>query len=139
MEQFEELEVSAKAKKVFEENSDYISDLQKEVIATKEELDKYEYVSLSFEGDNVYLTDGNIIPIQKLKELIERAEASGANFVAIDYHSDHDEYEVYGYYVERMTQDEIDVIDAIKAENTKKANEAKIKRLEEQIEKLKRG
>jgi hypothetical protein len=139
MEEFEDLEINVKSKTVFRESSDELRHLETEVFATKEELEKYEYVCLAFDDDKVYQTEARIIPIQKIKELIDKAEASGANFVAIDYHCDHGEYDVYGYHVERMSQEEIDVLEAKKAEKTKKANEAKIKQLEEQIKKIKGG
>lgn len=137
MEEFEDLEIKVKSKTVFRESSDELKHLETEVFATKEELEKYEYVCLAFDDKKVYQTEAGIIPIQKIKELIERAEASGANFVAIDYHCDHGEYDVYGYHVEKMSQEEIDVLEAKKAEKTKKANEGKIKELEEQIKRLK--
>lgn len=139
MENFEDLEIKVKSKTVFRESSDEVRHLQTEVFATKEELEKYEYLYLTFDDKKVYQTEAAIIPIQKIKELIDKAEASGANFVAIDYHCDHGEYDVYGYHVERMTQEEIDALEVKKAEKKKTINEAKIKELEEQIEKLKRG
>ena len=129
----EDLEIKVKSKTVFRESSDEVRHLQTEMFATKEELEKYEYLYLTFDDNKVYQTEAAIIPIQKIKELIDKAEASGANFVAIDYHCDHGEYDVYGYHVERMTQEEIDALEAKKAENKKTINEAKIKQLEEQI------
>lgn len=135
----EDLEIKVKSKTVFRESSDELKYLEAEAIATKEELKTYEYVCLEFSDNNVYQSDAGIIPIQKIKELIDKAEASGANFVAIDYHCDHVEYDVYGYHVERMTQEEIDALEVKKAEKKKTINEAKIKQLEEEIEKLKGG
>ena len=111
----EELEIKVKAKKVFKKSSDHLPSLETEKFATKEELENNEYVSLSFEGNEVYQTESRIIPIEAIKQLIEEAEASGANFVAIDFHCDHQEYDVYGYLVEKMTEREIQIVEAIKA------------------------
>ena len=133
----EELEIKVKAKKVFKKSSDHLPSLETEKFATKEELENNEYVSLSFEGNEVYQTESRIIPIEAIKQLIEEAEASGANFVAIDFHCDHIEYDVYGFLVEKMTDAEIKVIEALKTKKEKDAKEQEIKRLEEKIQKLK--
>lgn len=133
----EELEIKVKAKKVFNKSSDHLPSLETEKFATKEELENNEYVSLSFEGNEVYQTEARIIPIEAIKQLIEEAEASGANFVAIDFHCDHKEYDVYGYLVEKMTEAEIAVVEAIKIKKNKKFKEQQIKLLEEKIQKLK--
>ena len=133
----EELEIKVKGKQIFKKSSDHLPSLGTAMFATKEDLENNEYVSLSFEGNDVYQTDSHIIPIEAIKQLIEEAEASGANFVAIDYHCDHIEYDVYGFLVEKMTDTEIQIVEAIKAKKEKDAKEQEIKRLEEKIQKLK--
>lgn len=133
----EELEIKVKAKKVFDKSSDYLPSLETEKFATKEELENNEYVSLSFEGNEVYQSEARIIPIEVIKQLIEEAEASGANFVAIDYHCDHVEYDVYGFLVEKMTEQEIKILEAIKAKKNKEFKEQKIRLLEKEIQKIK--
>jgi hypothetical protein len=133
----EELEIKVKAKKVFDKSSDYLPSLETEKFATKEELKNNEYVSLSFEGNEIYQSEARIIPIEVIKQLIDEAEANGANFVAIDYHCDHQEYDVYGFLVEKMTELEIQIVEAIKAKKNKESKEQEIKRLEEKIKKLK--
>lgn len=131
------LEIKVKAKKVFEKPSDYLPDLEAAMFATIEELETNEYVSLSFQGNEVYQTEAQIIPISAIKQLIEEAEDSGANFVTIDYHCDQGEYVVYGFLVEKMIDTEIKVLEALKAKKEKVAKEQEIKRLEEKIKKLK--
>jgi hypothetical protein len=133
----DELEIKVKAKKVFSKSSDYLPELETAMFATKEELETNEYVSLSFQGNEVYQSEAQIIPISAIKQLIEEAEASGANFVTIDFHVDHLEYDVCGFLVEKMTDAEIKVIEALKAKKEKDAKEQEIKRLEEKIQKLK--
>jgi hypothetical protein len=133
----DELEIKVKAKKVFSKSSDYLPSLETAMFATKEELETNEYVSLSFQGNEVYQSEAQIIPISAIKQLIEEAEASGANFVTIDFHVDHLEYDVYGFLVEKMTDAEIKVIEALKTKKEKDAKEQEIKRLEEKIQKLK--
>jgi hypothetical protein len=133
----DELEIKVKAKKVFSKSSDYLPELETAMFATKEELETNEYVSLSFQSNEVYQSEAQIIPISAIKQLIEEAEASGANFVTIDFHVDHLEYDVYGFLVEKMTDAEIKVIEALKTKKEKDAKEQEIKRLEEKIQKLK--
>lgn len=133
----DELEIKVKAKKVFSKSSDYLPSLETAMFATKEELETNEYVSLKFQDNEVYQSDAQIIPISAIKQLIEEVEASGANFVAIDFHPDHLEYNVYGFLVERMTDGEIKVIEALKANKEKRDKEEQIKLLEEKIQKLK--
>lgn len=133
----EELEIKVKAKKVFDKSSDYLPSLETEKFATKEELENNEYVSLSFEGNEIYQSEARIIPIEIIKQLIDEAEANGANFVAIDYHCDHVEYDIYGFLVEKMTEREIQIVEAIKAKKNKEFKEQQIKLLEEEIKKLK--
>lgn len=135
----EELEIRVKAKKIFKKSSNYLPDMETAMFASKEELETNEYVSLSFEGDEVYPPESKIIPIEAIKKLIEEAEASGANFVTIDYHTDHIEYDVYGFLVERMTETEIQIIESAKAKKGKESKEQQIKYLEEKIKKIKEG
>jgi hypothetical protein len=133
----DELKIKVKAKKVFSKSSDYLPSLETAMFATKEELETNEHVYLSFQGNEVYQSEAQIIPISAIKQLIEEAEASGANFVTIDFHVDHLEYDVYGFLVEKMTDAEIKVIEALKAKKEKEFKEQQIKRLEEKIQKLK--
>ena len=47
------------------------------------------------------------VSIDKFRKILDRAEESGATHVAIDYHHDHDEYEIYGFKMERATEEDI--------------------------------
>lgn len=48
------------------------------------------------------------INIQALRKILNNLEAKGANYVAIDFHTDHQEYELDGVHIGLATQEEID-------------------------------
>lgn len=131
----EELEIKVKKKLVFEESSEYLPDLEARYFATKEEIDKTEHISIKTLDKTFY--DACEIPLIEMKNLVAKAEAAGANFISIDYHGDHNEYDVYGYTIERLSQAEIDADIAKKKEVEKKGKEGRIKLLEERLVKLK--
>jgi len=46
------------------------------------------------------------MPIDALKAHIDKVEEKGANFISIDWHCDHREYEITGLTIERETKSE---------------------------------
>lgn len=59
-----------------------------------------------YKGKTMFLNDP--IKIDTLRKYLDTLEANGANYVAIDYHEDHQEYEFDGLHVSIATQEEID-------------------------------
>lgn len=63
------------------------------------------------------------ISIKSLRKILNELEKEGCNYLSIDYHSDHIEYDIYGLDVHESTQKEID-------ENIKKQKLEFSKRIE---------
>ena len=59
-----------------------------------------------YKGKTMFLNDP--IKIDTLRKYLDSLEANGANYVAIDFHEDHREYELEGLHVSIATQEEID-------------------------------
>lgn len=47
------------------------------------------------------------IPISELEQIISDCKKIGSNYISIDYHEDHQEYEINGYEVHISTKEEI--------------------------------
>ena len=69
------------------------------------------------------------VKIDYLRGLLDELETKGANFVSIDYHSDHIEYELDGLLVTEATQQEID-------EDIKRQDEFKLKYAKQELERI---
>lgn len=80
-----------------------------------------------YKGKTMFLNDP--IKIDTLRKYLDSLEANGANYVAIDYHEDHREYEFDGLHVSIALQKEID-------EHTKEQNDLEIARVESQLKVL---
>jgi len=73
-----------------------------------------------------------------MKVLIQKAEDAGANYIQIDYHCDHEEYEVYGSLLTRASQVEKEKIEQKERISKKLKVLGRIRGLEAEIGKLKR-
>lgn len=131
----DEFKLSVKGNKVYEKTSDYLPDLEEQHFATKEERELFSYLYVEY-VDDIYVSS-TPIPIEVMKTMIEEAEAAGANFVTIDYHSDHDEYEVTGYKFERASDEDNSALELERRLADEEAKNKRIKELEEELEKLK--
>lgn len=81
--------------------------------------------------------DGGKVSIDTLIETLQTIKENGFNHVNIDYHCDHDELEVTGLSIASPTQDQLDVFLNMQNKKIEAEKQAKIKRLEEQLNKLK--
>lgn len=81
--------------------------------------------------------DGGKVSIDTLIETLQNIKQNGFNHVNIDYHCDHDELEVTGLSIEDPTQDQLDLHLAKQYAKIESEKQAKIKKLEEQLNKLK--
>lgn len=59
-----------------------------------------------YEGNSAHLNDS--INIDVLRGLLDFLEDKGANYVSIDFHTDHQELELDGLFITSATQEEID-------------------------------
>lgn len=97
-----------------------------------------------YKGNTMFLNDP--IKIDTLRKYLDTLETNGANYVAINYHEDHREYEFDGLNVGIASQDDIDLyskeqqekeITQIKSRLTYHSSEVKI--LEDRLKELSDG
>ena len=132
----EEIEIKIKTDLVFEGNSEYLPSIMEQEFVTKDELKRYgEYITVN-DVDCTFYGDSEAIRIKEMRELLDEAEEAGANFVSIDYHCDHYEYEVYGHKVTRLEPEEVLDIKKQKIAIKKKKNEERIADLQATIDRI---
>lgn len=103
-------------------NSDELDfSLREQVLQPFDEDEEYREI---YESKLNYLNSP--IKIETLRGFLDDLEERGANFVAIDYHTDHIEYELDGMFITEATQDEIDY-------HEKKDKEFELKYAKEQL------
>ena len=86
-------------------------------------------------GEECY-TDAGFVNIDKLIQTLNYFKESGANYVACDWHSDHQELELYGVNLRLATDDEIkDHFKRLEKAVNDKRND-KIKQLESELKTL---
>jgi len=93
--------------------------------------------NVKIEGRGIEYCDAVEIPINVLKDIIERAEKVGANFIALDYHEDHGEYDIYALKSNRATKADISAMKRAKNKLVKEMKANQIKQLESTLKKLK--
>lgn len=66
------------------------------------------------------------ISIESLRKILDEVEKKGCNYVSIDYHCDHIEYDIYGLDIHESTKEEIEEdVEKIKVQATAKIEELK--------------
>ena len=132
------MEVRLKRKIVFEDTSEELWGVYPyRKLITKKELSTYEN-----DGGDVYTSsdtdsEARDIPIEDMKALIQKAEDAGANFIQIDWHCDHDEYNIYGSLITRATDEENADYEEAQVIKKQLEKEREIKQLEAKLLKLK--
>ena len=87
-------------------------------------------------GD-VNQSDAGLVKIDELITILQELKENGANYVACDWHCDHQELDVYGFNYEKSTVEEVQAIeDAAKAKK-ELLKQRQIKEMEEKLAKLK--
>tara|TARA_R110000851_G_scaffold152826_3_gene294629 strand:- start:12 stop:359 length:348 start_codon:yes stop_codon:yes gene_type:complete len=100
------MEINLKRKIVFEQSSEELYDAFNRKFLNKEEIESdNEHYNVYTDSDTD--SDARDISIEDMKELIQKAEDAGANFIQIDYHCDHSEYNIYGSLITRATDEEV--------------------------------
>ena len=87
-------------------------------------------------GDILY-SDAGLVKIEDLISALVELNSKGANYVACDWHCDHQELEVYGVEFRLATPEEVAEYIDKRDQHKKESDDAKIKRLEEQLKTLK--
>lgn len=138
-----EKEIILKRKVVFEQSSEELwgpypwmqfLNIEEFKAWQKDKLDLHIYT------DSYTDAESKDIPIVIMKALIKKAEDAGANYIQIDYHCDHEEYDIYGSQITRATEDEVEeqkrkerVSEKMKISGAIRGLEAKIKELKKQL------
>lgn len=87
-------------------------------------------------GD-VNQSDAGLVKIDELITILQELKDKGANYVACDWHCDHQELEVHGFNYEKSTDEEVQVVeDAAKAKK-ELLKQRQIKEMEDKLAKLK--
>ena len=87
-------------------------------------------------GD-VNQSDAGLVKIDELITILQELKDKGANYVACDWHCDHQELDVYGFNYRKSTDEEVQAIeDAAKAKK-ELLKQRQIKEMEEKLAKLK--
>jgi len=87
-------------------------------------------------GDNNQ-SDAGLVKIDELITILQGLKEKGANYVACDWHCDHQELDVYGFNYRKSTDEEVQTIeDAAKAKK-ELLKQRQIKEMEEKLAKLK--
>ena len=87
-------------------------------------------------GDNNQ-SDAGLVKIDELITILQGLKEKGANYVACDWHCDHQELDVYGFNYRKSTDEEVQAIeDAAKAKK-ELLKQRQIKEMEEKLAKLK--
>ena len=99
-----------------------------------EEDETYEFI-----GDDIYhKSDAGLVSIDMLVNKLLTMQKNGANYVACDWHYDHQELDLYGFKLTSSTSDEIqDYLEANIGE-IKKIKQDEITELEKVLKKLKK-
>lgn len=106
----------------FKSKSEIDIDLYYEVLGRKDADEAYEeWGPHIIDTSPCYHNDP--IKIDTLMKQLRQLKNSGANYVAIDYHCDHHEYNVEGYAIRRATDEDIaEEEKRVLAEKVEKAN-----------------
>lgn len=89
-------------------------------------------------GDILY-SDAGLVKIEDLISALVELNSKGANYVACDWDCDHQELEIHGVEFRLATPEEVAKYVDKRDQDKKESDEAKIKRLEEQLKTLKGG
>jgi hypothetical protein len=129
-------EIKVKVDAVYYESSEELVQIMNQYFMTESEKQNDDdevdiYVDVNFEQ-----SDALPIPIGIMKQMIQDAEDKGANFICVDFHCDHMEYDIYGLKIDRL--DEVDVEKLNKQAEIKAETErlVKIAKLQNQINEL---
>jgi len=88
-------------------------------------------------SESAYYADSSSVNIDKIIAQLNKLKEAGSTHVAIDFHCDHDEYELYGYALERESEEERNARIELEEEKKRKKKEKEIASLEAKLNKLK--
>ena len=89
------------------------------------------------ETGDVNQSDAGLVKIDELITILQELKEKGANYVACDWHCDHQELEVHGFNYEKSTDEEIQSIEDAAKLKKELLKQRQIKEMEEKLAKLK--
>lgn len=102
-------------------------------------FDYDNYGNFDFIGNEPYdKSDAGVVDIVQLMAILMEMKAKGANYVACDWHCDHQELDLYGFNITASTSEEIKIkLDGLR-HIKQKTKELEIAKLEKTLENLKK-
>lgn len=76
------------------------------------------------------------IKIDDLRKLLDKLEKEGCNYVSVDYHRDHIEYDLYGFDIRPATEKQIEDFNAEEKRKKIEKNKVLLEKIEKEKEKL---
>jgi len=132
-----EEEIKVNVSSVYEESTPELYMLLQDEFISKEEKSKNEYCYVDLNHTDGSYCDGQPAPIAMIKKMVEDAEAAGSTHIYIDYHCDHIEFDVYGYKLERETNEDIKAREEEEKRKVEDKKIRKIAKLEKELAELK--
>lgn len=128
--------VNLKANYVGQQSTTHLTEELREDFFSKAEMEAHmeDYVDIDLKTN---LSDCyNLVSIDKVLTMLNELKGNGATHVNIDFHGDHDEYDIYGFEIYREAEkDEAERL--AKEEAARKALvQKKIAKLQKDLEKL---
>lgn len=82
-------------------------------------------------------SDAGLVKIDELITILQELKDKGANYVACDWHCDHQELDVYGFNYRKSTDEEVQVVEEAAKAKKELLKQRQIKEIEEKLSKLK--
>ena len=133
----DDLEIKISRELVYTKSTDYLDDLIVNKFATSKEKKDNEYIYPRTIDKGIIHLEATMVPISTIRKMLLAAENKGANFVSIDFHCDHGEYDIYGLKVKRASTEVIDKEEEKKLKFEKEKKQTRIIELEKELKELK--
>lgn len=90
-------------------------------------------------GDDIqdFVYEAGLVKIDELITILQELKDKGANYVACDWHCDHQELDVYGFNYRKSTDEEVQAIENAEKAKKELLKQRQIKEMEEKLAKLK--
>jgi hypothetical protein len=114
--------------------------IDKKYLASNPEEDNgfdYENHDNYKEIGDVNQSDAGLVKIDDLITILQELKEKGANYVACDWHCDHQELEVHGFNYRKSTDEEVQEVENVEKAKKELLKQRQIKEMEEKLAKLK--
>jgi hypothetical protein len=133
-----DLEVKIEREIVFKESTENLDFLKAIDFATEKEIVNSDFqFTTPIDKGEIYF-DAIEAPISTIRKMLDKAEEAGANYVSIDFHCDHGEYDIYGLKISRASSKVVDEERESEMILDEAKKNARISELEEELKQLKK-